>query len=188
MSSLRSWTFVAVGSLASLFALFAIILVRPIRTPSSRLFKIERGTGVDSRNMSYITERPKWILFGDSLTERSLGFGGWGSSMAHAYYRKIDVVNRGQCMALALAVDLACMAPCGGPGQLQRSCSYLPVPMQSAHRFMPCIFLGFGGYSSRWALHLIRDIFKGCDESNTGLVTLFWGANDAARPLPEGNE
>ena len=49
-------------------------------------------------------------------------------------------------------------------------------------------FLGFGGYSSRWALHLIRDIFKGCDESNTGLVTLFWGANDAARPLPEGNE
>ena len=102
MSSLRSWTFVAVGSLASLFALFAIILVRPIRHPS-RLFKIERGTGIDSRNMSHIIERPKWILFGDSLTERSLGFGGWGSSMAHAYYRKIDVVNRGQCMAAGLA-------------------------------------------------------------------------------------
>lgn len=44
----------------------------------------------------WTVHRPKWILFGDSLTERSLGFGGWGSSLAHQYYRRIDVVNRGE--------------------------------------------------------------------------------------------
>lgn len=40
--------------------------------------------------------RPAILLFGDSLTERSLDpAGGWGAAMAHHFGRKADVVNRG---------------------------------------------------------------------------------------------
>ncbi len=34
----------------------------------------------------------------------------------------------------------------------------------------------------------MNDIFKGHDGSNTPLVTVFFGANDAARPMPDGNK
>ena len=45
-----------------------------------------------------ILERPVWVLFGDSLTERSFDLGGWGSSIQHRYYRRIDVLNRGAAL------------------------------------------------------------------------------------------
>uniref|UniRef100_A0A383VB09 SGNH hydrolase-type esterase domain-containing protein n=1 Tax=Tetradesmus obliquus TaxID=3088 RepID=A0A383VB09_TETOB len=40
--------------------------------------------------------RPVALLFGDSLTERSMDpDGGWGAALAHHFARKLDVVNRG---------------------------------------------------------------------------------------------
>lgn len=39
--------------------------------------------------------RPRFVLFGDSLTQRSFDDGGWGSRLASAYQRKVDVVLRG---------------------------------------------------------------------------------------------
>lgn len=45
---------------------------------------------------------------------------------------------------------------------------------------------GFGGYNTIWALHLMDEVFEGCNAENTLLVTLFFGANDAAIPLPDG--
>ncbi|KAI8466391.1 MAG: SGNH hydrolase-type esterase domain-containing protein [Monoraphidium minutum] len=43
-----------------------------------------------------ILRRPAILLFGDSLTERSLDpQGGWGAALAHHYARKADVINRG---------------------------------------------------------------------------------------------
>ncbi|KAF8059122.1 GDSL esterase/lipase [Scenedesmus sp. PABB004] len=82
--------------------------------------------------------RPVALLFGDSLTERSLDpDGGWGAALAHRYARKLDVVNR-----------------------------------------------GFGGYNSRWGLHLLREVL---DQAAAGgqrvaLMTIWFGANDAALP------
>ncbi|XP_058771496.1 GDSL esterase/lipase At5g45920-like [Vicia villosa] len=39
--------------------------------------------------------RPKIYLFGDSITEDSFEFGGWGASVAHHFSRTVDVVLRG---------------------------------------------------------------------------------------------
>ncbi len=41
---------------------------------------------------------------------------------------------------------------------------------------------GFGGYNTRWALHMLNRVFESADADNTLLVTIFFGANDAARP------
>lgn len=41
---------------------------------------------------------------------------------------------------------------------------------------------GFGGYNTRWALHMLPEILHGMSADNTLLVTIFFGANDAARP------
>ena len=35
--------------------------------------------------------RPAFVLFGDSLTQRSYEEGGWGASMTHHYARKVDL-------------------------------------------------------------------------------------------------
>uniref|UniRef100_A0A0D6R2W6 SGNH hydrolase-type esterase domain-containing protein n=1 Tax=Araucaria cunninghamii TaxID=56994 RepID=A0A0D6R2W6_ARACU len=39
--------------------------------------------------------RPQFMLFGDSLTQRSFGEEGWGAALADRYSRKADVVLRG---------------------------------------------------------------------------------------------
>ncbi|KAH9748970.1 GDSL esterase/lipase [Citrus sinensis] len=39
--------------------------------------------------------RPKIYLFGDSITESSFTYGGWGASLAHHFSRTVDVVLRG---------------------------------------------------------------------------------------------
>ncbi|KAF4393067.1 hypothetical protein F8388_012576 [Cannabis sativa] len=39
--------------------------------------------------------RPKFYLFGDSITEESFGDGGWGASLANHFSRTVDVVLRG---------------------------------------------------------------------------------------------
>jgi lysophospholipase L1-like esterase len=43
----------------------------------------------------WVRVRPKVILFGDSLTERSFAQGGWGALLADYYKKKLDVINRG---------------------------------------------------------------------------------------------
>ncbi|KAK9831127.1 hypothetical protein WJX74_004350 [Apatococcus lobatus] len=39
--------------------------------------------------------RQEFLLFGDSLTQRSFEDGGWGASLTHHYARKADIINRG---------------------------------------------------------------------------------------------
>jgi hypothetical protein len=45
--------------------------------------------------VSYITERAKFILLGDSLTQHAFTRGGWGQLMGDLYVRRADVLNRG---------------------------------------------------------------------------------------------
>ncbi|KAG1668157.1 hypothetical protein FOA52_005149 [Chlamydomonas sp. UWO 241] len=51
--------------------------------------------GVVNDGQPWLPTRPQIVLLGDSLTEYSGGQGGWGTSLAAAYGRKADVVNRG---------------------------------------------------------------------------------------------
>mmetsp|Transcript_18832 Transcript_18832/g.32159 ORF Transcript_18832/g.32159 Transcript_18832/m.32159 type:complete len:344 (-) Transcript_18832:359-1390(-) len=85
--------------------------------------------------MKSVVNRPRFLLFGDSLTERGFAQGGWAAGLADTYMRKVDVVNR-----------------------------------------------GFGGYTSRCALYITDDLLKDATSKNTLLVTIFLGANDAAKP------
>ncbi|XP_057855987.2 GDSL esterase/lipase At5g62930 isoform X2 [Cryptomeria japonica] len=77
--------------------------------------------------------RPQFVLFGDSITARSFGDGGWGASLVQRYSRKADVVLR-----------------------------------------------GYGGYNTRWALFLLPHIFPLESLKQPSVVTVFFGANDAA--------
>jgi isoamyl acetate esterase len=87
--------------------------------------------------------RPKWILFGDSITQRAFGPGGWASALAHAFTRRVDVINR-----------------------------------------------GYSGYNTKLALHILPYVFPPPhttshhahfhDATDPHLVTIFFGANDAA--------
>eukprot|EP00250_Pteridium_aquilinum_P006705 c16569_g1_i1 orf=285-1001(-) len=79
--------------------------------------------------------RPRFLLFGDSITEWSFSPGGWGAALANQYARKADVVLR-----------------------------------------------GYAGYNTRWALFLLSKIFPLKSEDAPVLVTIFFGANDAAIP------
>ena len=107
--------------------------------------------------------RKRFVLFGDSITQQSFAPGGWGARLADAYARRADVVLR-----------------------------------------------GYSGYNTEWALPLVPEVFLpsgsssdgrnggggdgsaggGDDESNeqrrlrrpNALVTIFFGANDAALP------
>jgi isoamyl acetate esterase len=77
--------------------------------------------------------RPQFVLFGDSITQRSFEPGGWAGVVANAYQRRVDVINR-----------------------------------------------GYSGYNTRWALSLADHIFPADVTSKVELVTVFFGANDAA--------
>lgn len=98
------------------------------------------------------TMRPRFLLFGDSITQLSFVPGGWGAALASHYARKADVVLR-----------------------------------------------GYSGYNTRWALFLLHKIFPSGQSDSPLLVTVFFGANDAALsdrigkkvqhvPLPEYRE
>jgi len=76
-------------------------------------------------------KRYQIVLFGDSLTQQSFGFGGWGARLQDEYVRRADVFNR-----------------------------------------------GYSGYNTRWALLVLDTAFTGLKPD---LVTIFLGANDAAR-------
>ncbi|KAK9840954.1 hypothetical protein WJX81_002383 [Elliptochloris bilobata] len=79
--------------------------------------------------------RPRFVLFGDSLTQRSFEDGGFGAGLTSAYQRKADVVLR-----------------------------------------------GYSGYNTRWARLLLLKVFPVSSLVPAKLVTVFFGANDAALP------
>eukprot|EP00879_Flechtneria_rotunda_P013486 GHRR01014080.1.p1 GENE.GHRR01014080.1~~GHRR01014080.1.p1 ORF type:complete len:266 (+),score=96.95 GHRR01014080.1:354-1151(+) len=84
--------------------------------------------------------RPVALLFGDSLTERSLDpEGGWGAALGHHFARKVDVVNR-----------------------------------------------GFGGYNTRWGVKLLEQVLQEVKGRQVALMTIWFGANDAAIPGRSG--
>ncbi|KAH7284320.1 hypothetical protein KP509_34G049000 [Ceratopteris richardii] len=95
--------------------------------------------------------RPRFVLFGDSITQQSFQSGGWGAALTDRYARKADVVLR-----------------------------------------------GYSGYNTRWALYLLAKIFPQGSQEAPAVVTIFFGANDAAPldgkhamqhvPLPEYKE
>eukprot|EP00887_Chlorella_sp_A99_P005674 scaffold1.g5674.t1 len=39
--------------------------------------------------------RPSIVLFGDSITQKGFGLGGWAAALANQYQRRADVINRG---------------------------------------------------------------------------------------------
>ncbi|KAG1681152.1 hypothetical protein FOA52_015595 [Chlamydomonas sp. UWO 241] len=91
--------------------------------------------------MSWTLVRPRILLFGDSLTEKSFDSGGWAARLSHSYARRADVVAR-----------------------------------------------GFGGYNTTLAQFLVDSVLSDATPSNTLLMALFFGANDAAMPMPLGTQ
>ena len=61
--------------------------------------------------------------------------------------------------------------------QRPHSCSPKPAPAKQ----VDVINRGYFGYNTRWAKHLLQTVFP-ADQARVTLVTLFWGANDAALP------
>lgn len=139
--------------------------------------------------------RPQFVTFGDSITQR--GFApSWTGQLADAYQRRADVANRG-----TRALD-------GGRGRAGEGLGIQPADWQqqnrapAAHRRWPHNrsrpglplaqppypappFAGYSGYNSRWALHLMHKIFPldaAAPLPPPRLVTVFFGANDAALP------
>lgn len=52
-------------------------------------------------NAPFVWRRPKVVLFGDSLTERGFGPGGWASALAHTFMRKVRGARaRGVCVCV----------------------------------------------------------------------------------------
>jgi lysophospholipase L1-like esterase len=109
--------------------------------------------------------RPQWVLFGDSITQRGFGAGGWAAALADAYARRVDVVNRGYSGyttrgALAL-LDAVFPAVSGGGGGgcagVDGACAAPGAAFSAAHAAVP-------------------------PPPPPQLVTLFFGANDAALP------
>ena len=83
--------------------------------------------------------RPKFILFGDSITEQGVAPHGWHTLLANAYARRVDVINR-----------------------------------------------GLSGYNTRWALETVPALIEEFKNSTVKLLTLAFGANDAALPESRG--
>jgi hypothetical protein len=69
-----------------------LILTALAVLPIVYFFSAGRGgrmAGGSSGDVEVVVHRPKVILFGDSLTERSFDAGGWGAALAHNYSRKV---------------------------------------------------------------------------------------------------
>lgn len=59
-----------------------------------------------------VLQRPKFLLFGDSLTERSNSLGGWGASLAHHFYRKVGHAIMPHVLNPAPCSSKPCPIPC----------------------------------------------------------------------------
>ncbi|XP_020580056.1 GDSL esterase/lipase At5g62930 [Phalaenopsis equestris] len=58
-----------------------------------RFAELQAGERTDKPKMDLI--RPRFVLFGDSITEQSFRPGGWGAALADTYARKADIIVRG---------------------------------------------------------------------------------------------
>lgn len=128
--------------------------------PPERIQKAERPSiaSADDPRPRPPRRRKRFVLFGDSITQQSFAPGGWGARLADAYARRADVVLR-----------------------------------------------GYSGYNTEWALSLVPEVFLHTEDDDDGsaagsggggggggegtgsrrpnaLVTIFFGANDAALP------
>eukprot|EP00955_Chlamydomonas_euryale_P087222 364278-Chlamydomonas_euryale.AAC.8 len=45
---------------------------------------------------------------------------------------------------------------------------------------------GFGGYNTTLAQYVVEEVFSGCTPDNTLAAVIWFGANDAACPMPLG--
>ena len=100
--------------------------------------------------------RPRFVLFGDSLTQKACDpDGGWAAGLAHKYQRK------------ARPTPLLYI-PCA------QNCKRELVQVDIISR-------GYSGYNTRWAAYLLESMFP-APSAQVRLATLFWGANDAALP------
>lgn len=145
------------------------------------------GPAIIASCVAQLAMRPTFVTFGDSITQR--GFApGWTGQLADAYQRRADVINRGGWVGKGE----------GGPGSACVPAGHLRLP--SCVRNTPCARrrrrllrpphpphcarpAGYSGYNSRWALHLLDRVFPlGTAAPPPALVTIFFGANDAALP------
>jgi hypothetical protein len=104
--------------------------------------------------------RPRFVLFGDSLTQRSFEDGGFGAGLTSAYQRKV------------------LCRPALAPIQLQKALADICWRLVQAD----VVLRGYSGYNTRWARFLLPKIFPLSASEPTRLVTVFFGANDAALP------
>ena len=121
----------------------------------------------EAMERGYSNQRPEFVLFGDSLTQKASDpEGGWAAALAHNYQRKV-VSHPRQLLLSQTRLGLI---------QDQSSRSSPQVALQ-----VDVINRGYSGYNTRWASHLLHSIFPP-GQHKIQLVTLFWGANDAALP------
>jgi hypothetical protein len=87
--------------------------------------------------------RPRFLLFGDSLTERSLsGERGWGASLAHTFFRKVSDDGFGRCKIctfISLIADRLTLT------------RIIPIPTRPLE--MAILYWGGGGYQALAAAH-----------------------------------
>lgn len=101
--------------------------------------------------------RPDFLLFGDSLTQRSFEEGGWGASLTHHYARK---VNWDQQFLSGLVA----------------ACSPHLLLLQA-----DIVNRGLSGYNSRWAKFILPHVLETRSQP-PALLTIWFGANDAVLP------
>jgi hypothetical protein len=111
--------------LALLFGAFAVHRIHTSACPGTlpRLWPVQNGAGA-----MFVLQRPRIVLFGDSLTEKSFGVGGWGATLANYYVRK---VRRGGFGGMSLVH--ACST---GPTSHHELISRRRAPWLSSHGYV----------------------------------------------------
>jgi hypothetical protein len=178
---------------------------RGLRSARGKHCAAARGDGAMpvANSVPPILRRPACLLFGDSLTERSMDSEyGWGAALAHHFGRKFDIINRGfggvrAACVRARARVCACVRMCVNmhthnnctlpPLRSRRACRPKqpdPTPAHTAPRTHTTHTPLAQGYNTRWALHALPDLLAHAREAapHVALMTLFFGANDAAMP------
>ena len=126
--------------------------------------------------------RPSFVLFGDSITQKSFAEGGWGAHLADEYQRKVKQQNTILHLALHTTGQRRMQAvrvSGGAPFHFARG-----LPHTYRMHLRPQVDVlnrGYSGYNTRWAQHLLPRVFPKAQQPPK-LVTIFFGANDAALP------
>jgi lysophospholipase L1-like esterase len=124
--------------------------------------------------------RPMFVLIGDSITEFSFLDGGWGNTLASWYNRRV----RGSWLGLfRLGGWLDC--PPLPPKNARTPDNDTPPKKNHHHPTKPkadVVNRGFGGYNTRMGLQVLDEVINSFGAGRIKLVTLCFGANDAALP------